>query len=60
MLPRWDGGYGAIPAVAVDRTERLRWVVNDLDIACAQTQKSPWQACQGLWDKTFNEISQCS
>src|SRR5271165_1397392 len=34
-------GDSTIPAVAVDRTERLRWVVNDLDIACAQTQKSP-------------------
>jgi hypothetical protein len=51
----------AIPAVAVDRTERLRWVVNDLDIACAQTQKKPpGRLAKGLWDKTFNEISQCS
>src|ERR1700730_8228375 len=42
--------------VPVAKAEWPLWVVSRLDVACAQAQKTPWQACQGVGDRTLEII----
>jgi hypothetical protein len=49
-----SGQPGRSMRAAVGRHERRFGSIADLDVACAQTQKTPWQACQGVGDRTLN------